>query len=290
MMHQQANPAAGETANERALVLFVGRIGDPAWRDQVAWLRDRCELVCCASCQAAQDWLQDTARCPVLVVLAEAHRDTCTAAEVHRLFEQLPLSRMFVVQGSLCEGEARSGTPYEGVEHAYWYHFQARVAALLELDGMATGSQRQGGAAIVRTGTEQERVLEESERPLPVGDGLIGIVADSLIFVESLESGCRLAGYHTTWLRPGGVQGVAGMRAIIVDCHDVAGALDLTSTLPAEVQQMPRLVLANFPRLEDVQQAAADGRTVVVAKPFRLHDVLWQLSELLAADEETRAA
>lgn len=262
----------------RGLVLFVGRVGEPAWREELQWLRTCTEVVCCARCEAAENWLRDTGRSPTIVVLAESHRGVFEAAAVHSLLEQAPLARSLVVQGSLCEGESRSGSPYEGVERAYWYQFKARVAGLLE------------SANLARTGTPQERVMESAERELPSGEGLVGIVSDSLLVYEGLEQGCRLAGYRPTWLRPGGVTDVGGLRAVIVDGGALDKTMEMIEQLPPSVRAAPRVILANFPRLQDVETASAEGRAVVVAKPYRLHELLWQLADLVQRAQRDQAA
>ena len=58
---------AEENGLDRELVLFIGRVNDPAWKEQMQWLRKVCELVCCATIPAAGKWLVDASRFPGVV-------------------------------------------------------------------------------------------------------------------------------------------------------------------------------------------------------------------------------
>ena len=265
----------------RELVLFVGRINDPAWKDQMQWLRESSELVCCATVAAAEKWLSDTRRFPGIVVFGQPRRDYFNAAQIQRLVKRLPMARLVSLEGSWCEGAARSGRPYDGLQRCYWYQFQPRMAHLLGPGSLASGN---------RTQTEHERAIDASRQPLPRGTGLLGIAARSLVTYEAINDACRLAGYRTSWLRPGTMDVPMGLRAIIADTREVSEAEELLGQLPGDSSDIPRIVLMNFPRLADVKRLTATGRTRVVAKPFRLHDLLWSLAECIDSGATVRAA
>ena len=265
----------------RELVLFVGRVNDPAWKAHMQWLRDASELVCCATVSAAEKWLLDTRRFPGTVVFGQPRRDFFDTAGIQRVAELLPMARLVSLEGSWCEGSARSGQPYEGLQRWYWHQFQPRMAYLLGAGSLSSGN---------RTETEHERAIEVSRQLLPRGSGLLGIAARSLVTYESIDHACRLAGYRTSWLRPGTVDVPTGLRAIIADAEELSDAESLLDQLPEKSSQIPRIVLANFPRLADVKKLSRDGRTRVLAKPFRLHDLLWLLAECVDHGKVTRAA
>jgi len=106
---------------------------------------------------------------------------------------------------------------------------------------------------------------------------------------DSLDQACRLAGYRTSWLRSGTVDVPLGLRAIVADVDDVLEAEVLLNQLPAEAAAIPCVVLAHFPRLADVKRLSSDGRTTVVAKPFRLHDrVIRPVQVMVARAPEMR--
>ena len=119
---------------------------------------------------------------------------------------------------------------------------------------------------------------------------MLGVVARSLVTYEGIDHACRLAGYRTSWLRPGTMDVPMGLRAIIIDVQETSDAELLLDQLQGESSHIPRVVLANFPRLADVKRLSADGRTRVVAKPFRLYDLLWSLAECIDTDGAGRAA
>ena len=110
---------AEENGLDRELVLFIGRVNDPAWKEQMQWLRKVCELVCCATIPAAEKWLVDTSRFPGIIVFSQPRRDYYNPEKVQHLVEQLPMARAVSVEGSWCEGESRSGHPYKGVQHFF---------------------------------------------------------------------------------------------------------------------------------------------------------------------------
>lgn len=272
---------AEENGLDRELVLFIGRVNDPAWKEQMQWLRKVCELVCCATIPAAEKWLVDTSRFPGIIVFSQPRRDYYNPEKVQHLVEQLPMARAVSVEGSWCEGESRSGHPYKGVQHFFWHQFQPRMAELLGHDATGAGT---------RTETENDRAITASGNPLPEGTGLLGIVTSRLVTYEALGHACRQAGYRTTWLRTGTVDVPRGLRAIIVDVGDLGDAEEVLAGLPDQASVTPRVVLAGFPRLADVKRLAADGRTKVVAKPFRLHDLLWLLADCIKDATSDRAA
>jgi hypothetical protein len=259
----------------------VGRVNDPTWKDQMQWLRESCELVCCATICAAEKWLVDTRRFPGVVVLSQPRRDFYDGADVQSLVERLPMADLVSLDGSWCEGESRSGHPYQGVQRFFWHHFQPRMAELLGRTVRSAGN---------RTETENERAIEASRQTLPSGTGLLGIVSRTLVTYEALSHACRQAGYRTIWLRTGTVDVPLGLRAIVADVEDVSDAEVLLAGLPKQAREIPRVVLAGFPRLADVKRLSADGRTRVVAKPFRLHDLLWSLADCIETAKLGRAA
>ena len=270
-----------ENGRGRELVLFIGLVNDPVWKDQMHWLRESCELVCCATIPAAEKWLRDTRRFPGIVVFSQPRRDYYNPGLVQQLVEQLPMARLVSVEGSWCEGESRSGHPYEGVQRFFWHQFQPRMADLLGHESDSSGT---------RTETENERAITASDKPLPGGTGLLGIVASRLVTYEALGYACRQAGYRTTWLRTGTVDVPRGLRAILIDVGDLGDAEEVLAGLPDQAGTTPRVVLAGFPRLADAKRISADGRTKVVAKPFRLHDLLWLLADCIQDATGDRAA
>jgi hypothetical protein len=92
-----------------------------------------------------------------------------------------------------------------------------------------------------------------------------------------LSDACLRAGYATAWLHPRQPARLHGAVAAIYDgtALDPVGLAELTQVTEA-VSPAPVLALLDSPRIRDVRRARTLG-AAVLAKPFCLDDLLWQL-------------
>ncbi len=207
------------------------------------------------------------------IVLAQAWPDQFSAAAIDRLRNLAPLARLIVILGSWCEGETRSGSPLPGVIHIYWHQAAIRIRREFPL-----WFEPQGSAwRLPATATDEERLLASVGTPLPKGSGLVAIWTRRREMEELLADACRKVGYSTVWLHPRQPARAQGAVAAIYDgaSLDPAGLAELTQ-LAANVSPAAIVALLDAPRIQDVRLARTVG-AVVLAKPFRVDELLWLL-------------
>lgn len=207
------------------------------------------------------------------IVLAQAYPDQFSAAAIDRLRRMAPLARLFTILGSWCEGETRSGHPLPGVIRIPWH--QAAVCIRREFPSWFRSLGSAWG--LPATATDEERLLVSIRAPLPIGKGLIAIWTRRPEMEGLLFDACRRGGYATAWLHPRQPMRVQGAVAAVYDGArmDVAGRAEL-ARLAAEVRPAPVVALLDAPRIQDLRLAEELGATVL-AKPFRIDELLWLL-------------
>jgi hypothetical protein len=155
----------------------------------------------------------------------------------------------------------------------YWH--QAAVCIRREFPG---SFQTEGSAwRLPATATDEERLLASLRAPLPAGKGLVALWTRRPEMEGLLSDACHRGGYSTAWLHPAGRGRVRGAVAAIYDgaSLNAAGLAEL-GRLAADVSPAAVLALLDAPRIQDVRLARTLG-AAVLAKPFRIDDLLWQL-------------
>src|SRR5689334_21081356 len=97
----------------RPNVRLIGAEAHPDFRDAVATLRESAQFVAAEAGQVE------------LVVVAQSRPGAVPFGEVERVMRAAPLAGVVALLGSWCEGEARTGRPWRGVQRLYWYEFPA---------------------------------------------------------------------------------------------------------------------------------------------------------------------
>jgi hypothetical protein len=93
-----------------------------------------------------------------------------------------------------------------------------------------------------------------------------------------LADACGGAGYATAWLHPRRPCRVQGATAAIFDGDELdAAALDELKRFAGHVVPALPLVLLGAPRIQDVRAVRSLGGSVL-AKPFRIDELLWALT------------
>jgi len=201
-----------------------------------------------------------------------------SVAAIVRLRDLAPLARLIAILGSCCEGEPRSGHPLPGVIRIYWHQAAARICREFPRCFQTQGPEWR----LPATATDEERLLVSARAPLPMGQGLVAIWTRRPEMEGLLSDACRKGGYATACCtrrtRPG-----AGRRGAIYDgaALDATGLAEL-GQLSADVSPAPLLALLDAPRTQDVRRARSLG-AAVLAKPFRIDELLWQLSRCQAS-------
>jgi CheY-like chemotaxis protein len=214
---------------------------------------------------------------PEVIVVAQAFPGQVPHGTIDRLRRAAPLARIVGLLGSWCEGEMRSGAPWQGAVRTYWHHWPARGSR--ELHRLAAGQACAWG--LPPTATEEERLLAGMAARWPRRNGVVVIQAKSPEMADWLSAAVRQRGFATVWLRTPDSAKVERAAAAIYDgarfgdeeCAELR-------RLAAAVRPAPVLALLGFPRIEDQRRAIAAGATAVVSKPLSVDDLYWQLDRL----------
>ncbi len=257
-------------------LLLIGQIHEPSPWGAADWTAGRgYQLRRATDPHAAAKLLAQAGRPPEVIVLAESRPGEFADASIHALRRLVPLARVWRLLGSWCEGEPRSGHPPAGCTSTYWHQWQPRWAQALD-------DRRMGNCppwALPVTLSAEERTLAASERPLPMGSGLIAICSRQAQTASALADACRSSGYGTLIVSERRRWDATGARAVLWDAAvEQLTDRDGVRNLRAQAGGAPLLALVDFPRAEDCLCAAEAGVAGVISKPFLLDDLLWHLA------------
>ncbi|MGA2255692.1 MAG: hypothetical protein ABSG53_13685 [Thermoguttaceae bacterium] len=254
-------------------ILLIGDIARPEFCQADIALEGLADVNRFAGVEAAIAALAEGLFAAHGIVLAQAYPDQFSAVSIDRLRSQVPLARIIAILGSWCEGEPRSGRPLPGVIRIYWYQAAVRIRREFPRWFQSEGSAWQ----LPATATDEERLLASTRAPLPKGNGLVVIWTRRPEMENLLSDACRKVGYATAWLHPRRPAQVQGAVAAIYDgaSLDAAGLAELRQATTA-VSPAPALALLDAPRIQDYRLARTLG-AAVLAKPFRIDELLWLL-------------
>jgi CheY-like chemotaxis protein len=196
---------------------------------------------------------------------------------------------MIALLGSWCEGEMRSGQPWPTVLRVYWHQALSRLGR--EVRRLAAGDCTSWGLPL--TATEEERLLTESRTDFQSAiksgtnfqsivnstkkspsSSLIGIASKKRESFEWLSSLCRERDYPTLWLRGPRYPVVEGLSTILFDGTDFRGTeFDALQKLIARYPDTRRIVLMDFPRVEDHDRLIKAGAVTVLSKPIHVEEL-----------------
>jgi ActR/RegA family two-component response regulator len=212
---------------------------------------------------------------PAAIILAQSYPGQFAAAAIERLQALAPLARIVVVAGSWCEGEMRSGRPWPGAIRLYACQAEPRLRR--ELAALLAGEPTPW--TLPPTATEEERLLAAAERDVPPRQGQVAIFGRRAALTDWLAAACRQRGYTATIAAPDDVAVVTAPHAAILDCDDLdAMAVAEARELAIRLAPAPLIVLAGFPRADQVRAALAAGAAAVLAKPIAFDDLDGQLA------------
>jgi DNA-binding NarL/FixJ family response regulator len=255
-------------------ILLLGDVGRPEFRRAREVLDAIGHVRRANGADDAAAELADGQWAPDVIVIAQAYPGQFSQAAVDGLRRRAPLARVVALLGSWCEGEMRTGRPWPGVIRLYGHQGLARCQR--QLRQLVEG--RLSAWDLPVTATEEDRLLAAASTPWPQRQGLVAIATRRAEMEAWLAAACRACGYATVWLRPQDVARVEGAAAAI---FDAAGSgqheLDEVRRLAAALAPAPLVVLADFPRVEDVDRLLAAGAATVLAKPLDVDDLVWAL-------------
>ena len=257
-------------------IVLIGDTPRPEFHEACAALDDLACVTRLAGLESATEAIREGRIAPHGIVLAQSYPGQFPAAAVGRLRAAAPLARLIVLAGCWCEGEPRSGRPLAGTIRVYWH--EAAVRLRKEIPRWFSP---QSAWSLPVTATEEERLLSSLDTPLQSGDALIAIWARQRAIAELLANVCRAAGDATAWLHPRRPSQVRGAIAAIFDADALdAAALEELKRFTKHVSPAPVLALLGAPRIQDARAAESLG-AAVLAKPFRVDELLWSLGTAL---------
>jgi hypothetical protein len=187
---------------------------------------------------------------------------------VEDLYRLYPLSRLLALLGPWCEGEVRSGKPWQGVTRIYWHQWPSRLPREIGLLA-AAGTER-----LPRTATEVDLLVS---RPAPARrerPALIGVATQRQSDFEAVALALDAGGHHAIWLPPGHQGIVLNVDVLLIDGERLETRRQFGSP--------PAILLADFPRREEVVAASSSHGCETLAKPYSIDDLLARVGDLIA--------
>ena len=237
---------------------------------------------------------------PELLLLAQPRPGYYRQSDLERLMSAAPLCRVILVAGTWCEGELRTGSAPQGVLRLYWYEMAAwwrRSMTLWSTGQSPVWSYPLGVHPLEEQHGEGPHLHGSGPQQVP-GQGLSGMGPDSghpspkgLVEIDSpryetfdaLSAALAPYGWSTLW-QP-------RRHPEVASSGPVAGIWDGGQFDPPEIDQLslfcrrqhdktgagqpvPVIVLLDFPRKEHIAMAVVAGAAAVLAKPYRVADLL----------------
>jgi CheY-like chemotaxis protein len=114
---------------------------------------------------------------------------------------------------------------------------------------------------------------------------LIAICARQAETARAVADACTLAGYGTRFVREDQSWDAPGALAVVWDAQgDRMKDREQVANVRARAGGAPVLALVGFPRVDDFRAAAEAGVAAVISKPFLVHDLVWHLDQVAAAN------
>jgi len=246
-------------------VIFIGRVDAPEFQSPIAWLEEHVVFRCVEDIVAATDSLHRAAADTILV--APSHRSEFTLQQVRQLQAASPLSHFYVIVGSWCEGETRSGKAWPGIERLYVNQLIPRARS----DGW---DREPIGPTTPCTASSDERWMGRAARSKTDQPGFVLVCGRDKESRLSLVELCRWAGFQSGSMKsPRGQDG--NPLAIIYDAdrnrqQRIRDLQRLSHGLPDA-----RIVtLIEYPRHDEISQALDAGSNHVLGKPYDIDDLL----------------
>jgi hypothetical protein len=258
-------------------VLYVGDAGWHEFKPAVRMLSDAGELVVTLDAAGARRLLVQQRAVFDLIVIAHKRPGEYDELDLQSLRAIAPLTGMIALLSSYCEGETRTGKPWAGAIRVYAHQFVSRFRR--ELHRLQTGGTAAWSPPY--TATDEDRVLEMSDEVLADRSSRIAIVtADRQTrqaLGDALEPVSSELTFFTSVISP-----AVSADIVIWDCPgSLPTQAKSLNALASLSQASAVIVLAGFPRPEEICVTLVSGITAVISKPFLAADLLWQVSECL---------
>lgn len=218
-----------------------------------------------------------------LIALCQSRPGQFAQGDVERLHARAPLAHLLAILGSWCEGEARSGRPWHGVERVYWYEASGRLRWLL-----GTASPRSN----CRTHSPAERIEHRVARWPRAKDGTTAVIlAQRRCDYEPLADLCRVLHMEPRWQRDDAIHGPEP-QLLLLSADDARGGEQMAALarFRAAWPGARRIALLNFPRQDEVAALWQAGFHQVLGKPLLITDLLSGLDGAGVSNDQERMA
>ena len=274
----------------RISLLAVGDFDREEFLPAIAALCQHADVARAASARQALFMLRSEGLTPHLIVLAQSWPGQFELAEVDRLRQVAPLSRVWELAGTLCEGAMRSGKPWPAVLRCYSH--QGAVRFEHQFDRLAKALSVDWDFPV--TAGEEERLIARAAEPVERAAGLVVIVAEDRAWSSAIVDAARQRGYASVVLRPGVLRGDCGFVATMPSIEGATAVLwDTTSAqlecprvigrLRGLVGDTPIIATVGFPRPEAIRAALANGVAQVVSKPLDVDELFFPIRQQAGA-------
>lgn len=208
---------------------------------------------------------------PHQIILVQARPGEFHSADVDRIRNLVPLTRVSVLLGSWCEGETRSGFPLVDVPRIAWHNLRSQMPQL--------ATELSSNKVLPMTTSEQVRWRSDIRNSRPVAVRRIGVYSADLAQIETICETLAANGHEP--LRFGTPEqelceaivwdDAGGARLPRIPVHEIARAFEIG-------RQLPILALRTFARIQDFETDQQHGVSATIAKPFQIADLLQQIT------------
>jgi hypothetical protein len=222
-----------------------------------------------------------------LVIVARAYPDQIDVDCVERLLARFPMVPVVALLGTWCEGESRSGKPWPGIVRVYWHQWNGRFDQFLN----CLASQGFTSWHMPRTASISDRILrrEPAHSISATHRKIVGVSTTTSPQFEMLKDAFRAAGISAVWIESSDNRNIPLERLDLI-CIDVnhmheelVGRIDF---LRRRNPQSPIIVVANFPRSNEIEFVKTLNVSQVVSKPFELADLRYAIESTMACDHQ----
>ncbi len=233
-------------------------------------MKDLCVLGSLASSEfrSVSEWLTATKRCdffdsdgeliqarsdsaPSVVVIAQSRRGQYSESVVGKLTDAFPDARTVLLVGSWSEGETRSGSPLDGVERVYAAEFVTRMKRWVEPASKLADAEGVNAIVVSHSDSFSESVVE-------------AIIA---------SHGSAVAIRSTARLRN------PQANVVIYDAHPDPQHRVADVKRIQRQWSLPTIALVDFPRGFEIDELGTLGISSVLAKPFSMDDLMFEIQE-----------
>ncbi len=292
MIHSATHSTGTATVKAKAQVLLVGDWQHREFAAASANISDTYDWPHATNINEACDLLSHCFQPPELILLAQPLPGLFRQADIDRLQQLVPLTRLVLVAGSWCEGELRTGSPPNGIIRLYWYELASWWQAAID--------RRDAGLcppwSLPLDHAQAGRCSSANDLSQSKNSSLLSVLIDAADFAvyETLSTALDNYGINSSWKfqdenatapapapapAPANANANANANAGIWDGGQLSDCERTRLTNFCCQVDGPVIALLDFPRIEHFAQAQAAGAAAVLAKPYIVEELVAALTQ-----------